>query len=85
MDSILIPWNVGNGNITISEVNGKILISSDTNSGVEREQILTFRTLTGGKTALLLVRQKGERVTLRDLNGLILRDNTQSILTAKIN
>lgn len=85
MDSILIPWNDGNGNITVSEVNGEILISSDTNSSVEREQTLTFRTLVGDKTALLLVKQKGERVVLRDVNGFTLRDNVQSILTAKIN
>lgn len=85
MDSILIPWNDGNGNITVSEVNGEILISSDTNSSVEREQTLTFRTLVGDKTALLLVKQNGERVVLRDVNGLTLRDNVQSVLTAKIN
>ena len=85
MDSILIPWNDGNGNIPVSEVNGEILISSDTNSSVEREQTLTFRTLVGDKTALLLVKQNGERVVLRDVNGLTLRDNVQSVLTAKIN
>lgn len=85
MDSILIPWNDGNGNITVSEVNGEILISSDTNSSVEREQTLTFRTLVSDKTALLLVKQNGERVVLRDVNGLTLRDNVQSVLTAKIN
>lgn len=85
MDSIVIPWKIGSGNIIISEANGEILISSDTNSSVEREQLLTFRTLVGNKTASLLVIQKGERVILRDADGLILRDNTQNILTAKMN
>lgn len=85
MDSIVIPWKIGSGNIIISEANGEILISSDTNSSVEREQLLTFRTLVGNKTASLLVIQKGERVILRDVDGLILRDNTQNILTAKMN
>lgn len=84
MDSIVIPWKIGSGNIIISEANGEILISSDTNSSVEREQLLTFRTLVGNKTASLLVIQKGERVILRDVNGLVLRDSAHGILTANM-
>lgn len=83
MDRIVIPWRTGTGYITISEANGEILISSDANDGVEREQQLTFRTLTGNATATLTVIQKGGRIVLRDSNMAVLRDNSQNILTAK--
>lgn len=83
MDRIVIPWRTGTGYITISEANGEILISSDANDGVEREQQLTFRTLTGNATATLTVIQKGGRIVLRDSNMAVLRDSSQKILTAK--
>lgn len=84
MADILIKWLQGDGNIVISENGGDVLISSDTaNNGVEREQTLTFRTTTGNATASLIVRQKGNRIILRDSNTLILRDNEGKTLTAK--
>lgn len=82
MDRIVIPWQVGGGNITVSVSGGDILISSDTNSSVERSQQLTFRTLTGGATASLVVVQKGSRVILRDSDKLVLRDSDKNILTS---
>lgn len=83
MDSILIPWNDGNGNIVINNVGGEVLISSDTiNNSVERRQTLVFRTIIGDVTAELEVIQKGNRVILRNNSGEILRDNEQKVLTA---
>lgn len=84
MDSILIPWKVGSGNIIISEEDGVLLISSDTNDDIEREQILTFQTDKGNATATLLVRQKGTLVFLKDVNGEVLYDFDNDILKAKI-
>lgn len=84
MDSILIPWNDGNGNIVISNNGGDVLISSDVvNESVERTQVLTFRTTDGTVSANLTVTQKGKRVILRDNSGAILRDNTEKVLTSK--
>lgn len=84
MDSILIPWNDGNGNIVISGDGGDIKISSDTiNNGVERQQVLTFRTDVGDVTVTLTVTQKGNRVALRDVKLLELRDSSGKLLTAK--
>lgn len=85
MDSIVIPWQTGDGNIIVSESGGEVLISSDTtNNGEERSQTLTFRTLTGNATATLLVVQEGsDIIILRDSNGLVLRDSSDNILTAK--
>lgn len=84
MDSILIPWKVGSGNIIISEKDGVLLISSDTNDDIEREQVLTFQTVKGNATATLLVRQKGSLVVLKDVNGGILYDFDNDMLKAKI-
>lgn len=84
MDSILISWNDGNGNIVISGDGGDIKISSDTiNNGVERQQVLTFRTDVGDVTVTLTVTQKGNRVALRDVKLLELRDSSGKLLTAK--
>lgn len=84
MDSILIPWNDGNGNIVVSGDGGDIKISSDTiNNGVERQQVLTFRTDVGDVTVTLTVTQKGNRVALRDVKLLELRDSSGKLLTAK--
>lgn len=85
MDSILIPWLDGNGNIVISNIGGdKILISSDTtNDSIERSQTLTFVTSNKAASATLEVVQKGNRVVLKDSNGLILKDSQDKILTAK--
>lgn len=84
MDSVLVPWNDGNGNIVISNNGEEILISSDVvNDGIDRSQTLTFRTTVGNKTATLLVTQKGNRVILRDNAGFILRDLNQNILTSE--
>lgn len=83
MDSILIPWETGAGNIVISNNGGDFLISSDTpNNGMERSQILTFRTTSGNVTATLTVIQLGNKIVLRDSRQSILRDNKQKILTA---
>ena len=84
MDSILISWNDGNGNIVVSGDGGDIKISSDTiNNGVERQQVLTFRTDVGDVTVTLTVTQKGNRVALRDVKLLELRDSSGKLLTAK--
>ncbi|MDY3266233.1 MAG: hypothetical protein SOX26_01625 [Phocaeicola sp.] len=84
MDSFLVPWNDGNGNIVISNNGEEILISSDVvNDGIDRSQTLTFRTTVGNKTATLQVTQKGNRVILRDNAGFILRDVNQNILTSE--
>lgn len=84
MGNILIPWNDGAGHIVVSSTGGDVYISSDTaNEGIERRQMLTFRTLTGNATAEIEVIQKGMRVILRDNAGRILRSNQNEILTAK--
>ena len=85
MDSILIPWLDGNGNIVISgDSGGDVLISSDTiNEGVERSQVLTFRTTTGNATATLKVTQKGRSVFLRSLDDDSLRDTDGKVLISK--
>lgn len=83
MDSILIPWNDGNGNIVVSKVGGEILISSDViNESVERTQVLTFQTINGADSATLTVIQKGNKVVLQDSNLLILKDINGKILTS---
>lgn len=84
MDSFLIPWTTGKGNIIVTNDGGDVLISSDTtNDGVERSQIIIFRTTVGSVTKEFIVIQKGNRVILRDNSGAILRDNVQKVLTAK--
>lgn len=84
MDSILIPWQQGEGNIVISNIGGELRISSDIiNENIERKQTLTFKTDVGDRTATLTVIQKGNRVILRDNSKLTLRDNSGNILTAK--
>lgn len=84
MDSFLIPWTTGKGNIIVTNNGGDVLISSDTtNDGVQRSQIIIFRTIVGSVTKELIVIQKGNRVILRDNSGAILRDNVQKVLTAK--
>lgn len=86
MDSILIPWNDGNGNIVISNNGGEVLISSDViNNSVERMQVLTFRTTDGTVSTNLTIIQKGKRVILRSSNGSILKDSVGKILTSKCN
>lgn len=83
MDSILIPWNDGNGNIVISNNGGEVLISSDViNENIERTQVLTFQTTNRAVSATLTVTQKGNKVILRDSNILILKDINGKILTS---
>lgn len=84
MDSILIPWNDGNGNIVINKnEDNTILISSDSiNNSLKREQTLVFSTTKGQAVAFLKVIQGGNRVILRDSNNIILRDKNYKILTA---
>lgn len=85
MDSFLIPWNDGNGNIVISNNGGEVLISSDiVNENIERTQIITFKTINGSASATLTVIQKGNRVILRDSSGSILKDNAGITLTSKL-
>ena len=84
MDSIIIPWSIGSGNIIISERDGHLLISSDVNDDIEREQVLTFQTVKGNAKASLLVRQKGSLVVLKDVNGEVLYDINNDVLKAKV-
>lgn len=84
MDSIIIPWSIGSGNIIISERDGHLLISSDVNDDIEREQVLTFQTDKGNATATLLVRQKGSLIVLKDVDGEVLYDTNNETLKAPI-
>lgn len=84
MDSILIPWNDGKGNIVVDGDGGEIRISSDTvNNGLERRQVLVFRTDVGNAVATLTVIQKGTMVVLTDAALSVLTDMDGSVLMAK--
>lgn len=74
MDSILIPWNDGNGNIVINKTSvGEILISSDTMCKIRRNQYLTFRTTVGDKTTKLSITQKAVKAYV-DIDNLVFTD-----------
>ena len=84
MDSIIIPWNVGEGNIVINgDSSGNLLISSSLNEDVEREQILTFRSTTGNVTASLTVRQKGNSVYFTDADDKFVIDSEDKDVIVK--
>jgi hypothetical protein len=64
-----IPWATGGGNITITYTgvgNDSPSLSAAANEGLDREQILTFKTTEGSpqKTIQRTVRQAGRREVL---------------------
>lgn len=80
MDSFLIPWNDGNGNIVISNNGGEVLISSDTvNKGIERQQTLTFKTTKGNAQSTLVVTQNGRNLILTETGTKLLLENDNFI------
>lgn len=80
-DNILVPWKTGTGNIVINSSGSSVVISSDTvNDYIEREQIITFSTVTGDSKAELKVIQKGNKIILRDNAQYILRDSDGKVL-----
>lgn len=80
-----IPWNDGNGNIVLTftgQGNQTVTVASDTdNRGIERQQVLTFRTTgTNPITVQVLVVQpsgmqylRAQGVQLRTVDGELLR------------
>lgn len=78
MDSFVIPWRTGTGDIVVKRYYSYWSISSTTSyPGVMREQTLTFRagiTPLGQKLATLKVRQKGTHVWFADNTGAIRTD-----------
>ena len=69
-----IKWNEGDGNITATyegSGNGAVMISSDVNEGVDREQSLTVETTKGNepKRTGVTVRQKGMREVYNCTDG----------------
>ena len=84
--TVKIPWTEGGGHIVADLSVGKVTLSSDTsNEGVEREQVVTFRTTKGSPICSVsrTVRQAGRRIGLKDKDGAILRDSNGLTLTAK--
>ena len=69
---VKIPWEEGGGHIVVDLSSGKAALSSDTtNEGVEREQVVTFRTTKGSplRSVGRTVRQAGRRIGLKDKDG----------------
>lgn len=83
MTTVLIPWTTGQGNIVLEGEGGDIRVSSDTpNYDGDRQQVLTFRTDVGNKTATLTVVQKGaDVIILRDSDNKELRESSGQTLT----
>lgn len=80
-----IPWNDGNGNIVLTftgQGNGTVTVESNTdNRGIERQQVLTFRT-TGNNPVtvqVLVVQLSGQQyltaqgIQLRTVDGKLLK------------
>lgn len=85
--TVKIPWTEGGGHIVADLSVGKVALSSDTvNEGVEREQVVTFRTTKGSPLCSVsrTVRQAGRRIGLKDKDGAILRDSNGLVLTSII-
>lgn len=85
--TVKIPWTEGGGHIVADLSVGKVALSSDTvNEGVEREQVVTFRTTKGSPLCSVsrTVRQAGQRIGLKDKDGAILRDSNGLVLTSII-
>lgn len=85
--TVKIPWTEGGGHIVADLSVGKVALSSDTaNEGVEREQVVIFRTTKGSPLCSVsrTVRQAGQRIGLKDKDGAILRDSNGLVLTSII-
>lgn len=85
--TVKIPWTEGGGHIIADLSVGKVALSSDTtNEGVEREQVVTFRTTKGSPLCSVsrTVRQAGQRIGLKDKDGVILGDSNGLVLTSII-
>ena len=85
--TVKIPWTEGGGHIVADLSVGKVTLSSDTvNEGVEREQVVTFRTTKGSPLCSVsrTARQAGQRVGLKDKDGAILRDSNGLVVTSII-
>lgn len=85
--TVKIPWTEGGGHIIADISVGKATLSSDTaNEGVEREQVVTFRTTKGSPLCSVsrTVRQAGQRIGLKDKDGAILRDSNGLVVTSII-
>lgn len=84
--TVKIPWTEGGGHIVADLSVGKVTLSSDTaNEGVEREQVVTFRTTKSPLCSVSrTVRQAGRRIGLKDKDGVILRDSNGLVVTSII-
>ena len=81
--TVKIPWEEGGGHIVADLSVGKVALSSDTaNEGVEREQVVTFRSPLCSVSRT--VRQAGRRIGLKDKDGVILRDSNGLVVTSII-
>lgn len=83
MDSILIPWKQGKGNIVVNNDGGSVTIASDViNDHIDRTQQIEFRTTKGDAAQIVTVNQIGMREVLRDNVPVMLRDSEGNVLTA---
>lgn len=85
--TVKIPWEEGGGHIVADLSSDSVTLSSDTaNEGVEREQVVTFRTMKGSPLCSVsrTVRQAGRRIGLKDKDGVILRDSNGLVVTSII-
>ena len=85
--TVKIPWEEGGGHIVADLSSDSVTLSSDTaNEGMEREQVVTFRTTKGSPPCSVsrTVRQAGRRIGLKDKDGVILRDSNGLVVTSII-
>ena len=85
--TVKIPWTEGGGHIVADLSSDSVTLSSDTdNEGVEREQVVTFRTTKGSPLCSVsrTMRQAGRRIGLKDKDGVILRDSNGLVVTSII-
>ena len=83
-----IPWNIGNGFITINyNGNGNeavTITSSENNLYQQRQQVVTFSTVPDGTvTRSLLVKQEPKRPNFKTKDGLYLKTSDSKYFNVK--
>ena len=83
-----IPWNVGNGSITINysgSGSGAVTItSSENNLYQQRQQVVTFSTVPGGTvTRSLLVKQAAKKPNFKTRDGLDIKTSDGKYFNVK--
>lgn len=83
-----IPWTTGIGNIIVSEPEpgtGDILVGSDANNDLDRQQSITYRTTYGSpqKQVTQLVKQSGIYEVLEASDGVLSDASDSDLWTLK--